>query len=63
MDVRNAWWACRPGVQLPPTPPRPKLQKVLPPECIVREVGRLGDGRGLYLFSDDTIRTEDGRFP
>ena len=64
MDVRNAWWVLRPGVRLPPRqPPRSKPEEVLPPECIVRQVGELGDGRGLYLFSDDTIRTEDGKIP
>lgn len=63
MDVRDAWWVLRPGVRLPPHRPGPKLQEVLPPEYIVRQVGQLGDGRVLYLFSDDTIRTEDGRIP
>lgn len=27
---------------------------------IIRSIGRLGDGRILYLFSDGSIRTADG---
>lgn len=62
MDERYYGWVRRHGVQFRETK-SPKPEPVLPPECIVRSVGRLGDGRELYLFSDDTIRTEDGKIP
>lgn len=62
MDERYYGWVRRLCMQYREPKP-PKLEPVLPEECIVRCVGMLGDGRRLYLYSDSTIRTGDGRIP